>query len=251
MSRISSHSFKVNANQEQIVDVGTFTANVTVEQPIHNQLNCNANMQQGDTDVGSGNKLYVQSNLAGDFLVDANMQQGDSDVSASNKLHTQSTAADDFLVNANVQQGDADVSGSNKLHVQSSSADDFAVNANLQVGDADVSTTNRVPVNATHDVQGSQGNLDSASSVSNGSTSTAIDVSESKNQAIYGNTTDLINRIDIEVSANNSNYYPITFSIYPDSSTGDFYQKLDNNAVKYIRLKYNGTATVTATLTHA
>jgi hypothetical protein len=222
MSRISSHSFKVNANQEQIVDVGTFTANVTVEQPIHNQLNCNANVQQGDIDVGSSNKLYVQSNTAGDFLVDANMQQGD-----------------------------ADVSGSNKLHVQSSSADDFAVNANLQVGDSDVSSTNRVPVNSTHDVQGSQGNMNSASSVSPGSTSNAIDVSESKNQAIYGNTTDLTNYIDIEVSADNTNYYPITFQIYPDSSTGNFYQKLDNNAVKHIRLKYSGTATVTATLTHA
>jgi hypothetical protein len=179
------------------------------------------------------------------------MQQGDLDVSGSNKLHTQSTAADDFLVNANVQQGDADVGSGNKLHVQSTLADDFAVNANLQVGDSDVSSTNRVPVNATHDVQGSQGNLNSASSVTSGTTSTAIDVAESKSQAIYGETTDLINSIDIEVSADNTNYYPINYSIYPDSSTGNFYQKLDNNPVKYIRLKYNGTATVTATLTHA
>lgn len=251
MSRISSHSFKVNANQEQIVDVGTFTANVTVEQPDHDKLNTNANVQQGDIDVGSGNKLYVQSNTASDFLVDANVQQGDLDVSGSNKLHTQSTLADDFLVNANVQQGDSDVSISNKLHAQSTSADDFLVNANLQVGDSDVSNTNRVPVNATHDVQGSQGNMNSSSAVISGDFSTAIDVAESKSQAIYGNTTDTINSIDIQVSADNTNYYPINFQIYPDSSSGDFYQKLDNNAVKYIRLKYNGTATVTATLTHA
>ena len=249
MSRISSRSFAVNSDLEQKIEVSSISLSggdsMTVSQATHDNLNCNANIQQGDADVSSSNKLYVQNNTAGDFKADANIQQGDADVSVSNKLHCQSTAADAFLVNANVQQGDADVSGSNKLHVQSDARANFAVNATMQVGGTDVSGSNKVPVELSTGVSGTQANLNSASSVSNGTFSTAVNVN-ARVHNIFGNTTDTTNDIEIHVSEDNTNYYPLDYSIFPPSS-GNFQQTVDAPA-KYLKLKYLGTATVTATV---
>lgn len=250
MSRISSRSFAVNSDQQQQIEIKAVSLSggqsMTVSQATHDNLNCNSNVQQGDADISSSNKLYVQSNTAGDFKADANLQQGDVDVGASNKLHCQSTAADAFLVNANVQQLDADVSSSNKLHVQSDARANFATNANLQISGVDVSASNKVPVSLTGGgVSGSQGNLNSGSSVSNGSVSTAVNVNAGVH-TIMGNTTDVANDIEIEISEDNSNYYPMDFSIFPPAS-GNFQTTVDS-PTKYLRLKYKGTATVTATV---
>lgn len=249
MSRISSRSFAVNSDQQQQIEVSSVSLGagqtMPVSQASHDNLNANANVQQGNSDVSSSNKLYVQSNTAGDFKTDANLQQGDIDVGSSNKLHCQSSAADDFAVNANVQQGDSDVSSSNKLHVQSSLRSEFAVNASLQIAGSDVSSSNKVPVSFSAGVEGSQGNLDSASSVVTGDTSTAVNVDATVHN-IMGNTTDTSNDIDIQLSEDNTNYYSVNYSIFPNSS-GDFQQTLEAPA-KYLRLKYNGSATVTATV---
>jgi hypothetical protein len=250
MSRVSSRSFAVNSDLQQQVELKSVVLGIGQSMPVsqatHDNLNCNANVQQGDADVSSSNKLYVQSNTAGDFKADANIQQGDADVGVSNKLHCQSTAADAFLVNANVQQLDADVSSSNKLHVQSDARANFATNANLQISGVDVSASNKVPVSLTGGgVSGSQGNLNSSSSVTSGSTSTAVNVNAGVH-TIVGNTTDTSNDIEIQISEDNTNYYPMNYSIFPPSS-GNFQATVDS-PTKYLRLKYNGTATVTATV---
>lgn len=249
MSRVSSRSFAVNSDLQQQIEIKSIaidpSASLKVSQDDPNDLKCDANIQQGDADVSSSNKLYVQSNTAGDFKADANIQQGDVDVGVSNKLHCQSTAADAFLVNANVQQLDADVSSSNKLHVQSDARANFAVNATMQVGGSDVSGSNKVPVELSTGVSGTQANLNNASSVSAGNFSTAVNVN-ARVHNIMGNTTDTVNDIEIHVSEDNTNYYPIDYTIFPPSS-GNFQQTLDCPA-KYLKLKYGGTATVTATV---
>lgn len=249
MSRISSRSFAVNSDQQQQIEISSISLSggdsMVVSQLTHDNLNCNANMQQGDSDITSSNKLHVQSTSADEFKADANMQQANSDISVSNKLHVQSTAADAFLVNANVQQLDSDISSSNKLHVQSDARANFAVNATMQVGGTDVSNSNKVPVELSAGVSGTQGNLSNSASVSNGSNSTAVNVNAAVHN-IFGNTTDTANDINIQVSEDNTNYYDVDFSIFPQSS-GNFQSTLEAPA-KYIRLKYNGTATVTATV---
>lgn len=249
MSRVSSRSFAVNSDLQQQIEVKSVDLqigqSVPVSQATHDNLNCNANIQQGDADVSSSNKLYVQSNTAGDFKADANIQQGDVDVGVSNKLHCQSTAADAFLVNANVQQLDADVSSSNKLHVQSDARANFAVNATIQVGGADVSGSNKVPVELSTGVSGTQANLNNATVVSSATFSNAVNVN-ARVHNIMGNTTDTVNDIEIHVSEDNTNYYPVDFTIFPPSS-GNFQQTLDCPA-KYLKLKYGGAATVTATV---
>ena len=249
MSRISSRSFAVNSNQQQLIELSAVNLGLGNSVPVSNanpdDLNCNANMQQGDTDIDSSNKLHVQSTSADEFKTDSNIQQANSDVSVSNKLHVQSTAADAFLVNANVQQLDSDISSSNKLHVQSDARANFAVNATMQVGGSDVSNSNKVPVELSSGVSGTQANLNSSSSVVSGDNSTAVNVNAAVHN-IFGNTTDTANDINIQVSEDNTNYYDVDFSIFPQSS-GNFQTTLEAPA-KYIRLKYNGTATVTATV---
>jgi hypothetical protein len=96
---------------------------------------------------------------------------------------------------------------------------------------------------------GSQGNLDNGSSVISGDFSTAIDTSNHTLLTLFGNTTDTSNGIVPQVSADGTNYYPAGFEIYPDSA-GNFYQNFPNVASNNFRLKYQGTATVTATLLH-
>lgn len=96
---------------------------------------------------------------------------------------------------------------------------------------------------------GSQGNLDNSSSVISGDFSTAIDTSNHTLLTLFGNTTDTTNGIVPQVSADGTNYYPAGFEIFPDSN-GDFYQNFPNVTANNFRLKYQGTATVTATLLH-
>lgn len=105
-----------------------------------------------------------------------------------------------------------------------------------------------IPVTTgTH--SGSQANLFSASSVIAGDTSSVITTTSSSKINIFGNTTDTSNQIEVEMSADNSNWYPVGFGIFPDGS-GNFAEFFDRPS-NYWRIKVGGTATITATLLHA
>jgi hypothetical protein len=166
---------------------GNVQTSGSVVQATHDNLNLNANVQQGDADVAAGNALYVQQGTSASFTViqdthdsinlNANVQQGDSDVADGNPLYVQpgSSASfvaiqatqDQFNCNANVQQGDSDIGAANALYVQPGTGasfigiqathDQFNVNANMQVGDADVAAGNPVYVHgpAAHDAAAS------------------------------------------------------------------------------------------------
>jgi len=77
-----------------------------------------------------------------------------------------------------------------------------------------------------------------------------VNVEEGKCYTIFGLSTDTVNQADIEISVDNSNWYPTGMGIYPDGS-GNLFTALQNTPVKYIRLKYNGTGTVTASVSWA
>lgn len=80
-----------------------------VEQAVHDDLNCNANVQQGNVDVGAANPLWVRTN----------------DVTVIQEVH-------DYLnCNSNVQQGDLDVSSSNPLNVKNKS--EFVFTKELEI----------------------------------------------------------------------------------------------------------------------
>ena len=87
--------------------------------------------------------------------------------------------------------------------------------------------------------------VNSASSVALNDFSAAHSCAADRKLSIFGTTTDFSSNIDVHVSDDNSTYYKFgQFSIYPDSA-GNFAMMLDA-PFKFIKLRYNGTATVTA-----
>ena len=73
-----------------------------VQQPVHDQLNLNSNLQVGDIDVSLLNKVPVQNPIHDDLAVNANLQIGDDDVDAENPvsvaLGTQAALAQNILM---------------------------------------------------------------------------------------------------------------------------------------------------------
>ena len=94
---------------------------------------------------------------------------------------------------------------------------------------------------STAQVSGTEGNMESNQSVALNDTSTVIDVRQATNITIFGDGTSLSDNITIEVSADNSNFYPMVQSIFP--SNNKFFERIENAAFGYIRLKWGGSAT--------
>ena len=100
---------------------------------------------------------------------------------------------------------------------------------------------------------GTHGNMDNASAVTGASFSTVIDISTAESVMIFGKTTDAVNSIIIQVSADNTNWFEFGARIFPNfsdpSTPYDFQVTLQSVALNYIRLSYATytSATVTAT----
>ena len=255
MSRISSRSFAVNSSQQQIVELGSIgEVEIDVVQSDRSLLNCNASIQLAGADIDDTNQVPVKNTNSSDMEVNSNLrinsldvddtnrvpcksnlQVYGLDVSGSNKVPVKNTARSDMEVNSNLRINAADVDDTNRVPTQS----------NLQIGGVDVSGSNQVPVTITGGVSGSEANLDNGSSVIADDNSTAVNVNSDKHN-IFGNSTDTTNAIEVEISANGTDYYNMGIDIFPNGS-GDFQLSLDM-PIQYIRLRYTGTATVTATV---
>jgi len=227
MSRISSRSFAVNASQQQIVEVGSIGEEVEIDvvQSDRDMLKCDASLQLAGADVDDTNQVPVKNTNASDMETNANLRVDGNDVDDTNRVPCQS----------NLQINGVDVDDTDRVPCKST----------LQIGGVDVSGSNKVPVTLTGGVSGSQANLNNATVVVVGDTSTAVNVNSDRHN-IFGNTSNTSDQIDIQMSADNTNWYTVGYGIYPDSS-GDFQQTLET-PIQYIRLKYNGGATVTATV---
>ncbi len=231
MSRISSRSFAVNSNQQQIVELGSIGEEVEIDvvQDDRTLLNCQASIQLAGSDIDDTNQVPVKNGTASDLECNANIKVDGSDVDDTNRVPCQS----------NLQINGVDVGDSDRVPCKST----------LQIGGVDVSGSNKVPVTLTGGVSGSEANLASSSSVISGDTSTAVNVDSDKHN-IFGNSTDSTNAINVQISANNSDWYSMGIDIFPDSGDGDFQLSLDM-PIQYLRLKFGGTATVTATVISA
>ena len=230
MSRISSRSFAVNASQQQIVEVGSIgEVEIDVVQSDRTLLNCQASLQLAGSDIDDTNPLYVINTDAANMETNSNLRINAADVDDTNRVPCQS----------NLQVLGVDVDDTDRLPVKST----------LQIGGVDVSGSNKVPVTLTGGVSGSEANLASSSSVISGDTSTSVNVNSDKHN-IFGNSTDSTNPINVQISANDSDWYSMGIDIFPDSGDGDFQLSLDM-PIQYIRLKFTGAASVTATVISA
>jgi hypothetical protein len=231
MSRISSRSFAVNASQQQIVEVGSIGEEVEIDvvQSDRTLLNCQASLQLAGSDISDTNPLYVINTDSANMETNSNLRINAADVDDTNRVPCQS----------NLQIGGVDVGDADRVPCKST----------LQIGGVDVSGSNKVPVTLTGGVSGSEANLASALSVISGDTSSAVNVNSDKHN-IFGNSTDSTNAINVQISANNTDWYSMGIDIFPDSGDGDFQLSLDM-PIQYIRLKFTGTATVIATVISA
>jgi hypothetical protein len=212
MSRISSRSFKVNANQEQMVEL-TNSSDIAVK----------------------------VNEIASDLVSDGNKIPIDISGTASN--------TNDIHVNLKNINSDL-VSDGNKIPIDLSGT---ASNTNAIVIDLDkvngsAITGSSVPVTFSSSVAGSEGNLENNQSVALNDTSTVYNNSAGNSKhTIWIKGTSFTDNVTVEVSEDNSNFYPISASVFPNS--GKAYLTLDGDVFKYIRLKWGGTATaVTATI---
>lgn len=117
---------------------------VVAVQPVHDLLNCNANIQVGDVDVSNANPVPV-SDAGGSLTVDnatLSVVGGGTEAAAQRV-----TIANDSTGLLSVD----DNGGS--LTIDQATHDNLNCNANIQVGDVDVGPANLVPVDVANHVE--------------------------------------------------------------------------------------------------
>lgn len=235
MSRISNNSFKVNSALEQMTEISAVKAGVVFP------ISTSATLDQNLTEVGGvAITLGTKASATSLPVVIASDQStlGVSDTVAQGSLAT--IAGDTTSLDTKITTGaDATLATAQQAGIYG-----WNGSAWKQVAVSATGAVNTVGTTSAH--SGSQGNLENASSVTTGDVSTAISMTDKLNFTCFGNTTGTAGIIP-QVSADGTNYYPASFSIFPDSS-GDFFQKFDNTCVNNFRLKFQDTATVTATV---
>jgi len=263
MPRISSNSFAVNASLEQQMEIAAVKSGVEfpITTAVGTELDTNL-VKVGGTAITLDQQVMTNSlpvviasdqtavfvkNETGDPLDIDVLKFGGTDVTLGEKSMSASipvVIADD--------QTPVSVSPATANNATLAAAQQVAVfghdGANYRR--LNCSTGGNLKVESElENHSGTQGNLSNAASVISGDFSSAIDTSNHTLLTLFGNTSDTTSAITPQVSANGTDYYPAGFDIYPDSN-GNFYQNFPNVASNNFRLKYNGTATVTATLLH-
>jgi hypothetical protein len=251
MPRISSNSFAVNSSLQQEIELSSVKAGVTV--PISSTGDLGVDLVKvGNAAIDLGQETSSGSIpvvLASDDTVNINIDQvGSVSVDLGQEL-----SASSFPVVISSDQSTVAVTPATGDNAILSSIQEVGIFGHDSGGDyrrLNCSTAGNLKVESElEDHSGSQGNLENASSVVSGDVSTAVDTSNHTLLTLFGNTTDTSNGIIPQISADGTNYYPAGIEIYPDSN-GDFYQNFPNITVNNFRIKFQGTATVTATLLH-
>jgi hypothetical protein len=209
MSRISSQSFKVNSDLEQLVSI----TNTSLPVSVAGTLAVSDSIAQADLSS-------INTALGGTLQVSDSVAQ--TDLQAINTALGGTLQVSDSVAQADLSTLSSTVSGGRVLVTTGGSA------AN----------------------SGSNGNLDSASVKAAGDFSSEIDTTSSQNLSIFGISTNTTDAIEVHVSANTgADFVKWGYEIYPDSS-GNFSQNFSNVAFNYVKIKYVGSGTVTATLLH-
>jgi hypothetical protein len=235
MSRISNNSFKVNSALEQMTEISAVKAGVVFP------ISSGATLDQNLTEVGGVSiTLGAKASSASLPVVLASDQAtlAVSDSVAQTDLAT--IAGDTTSLDTKITTG-ADTT---LATAQQAGIYGWNGSAWKQVA---VNTNGHVKIEAELEVHsGSQGNLDNGSSVVPGDVSTAVTPTTHTLLTVFGNSSGTSGIIP-QISADGTNWYPAGFEIYPDAS-GDFFQGFSDICANNFRLKYQDTATVTATV---
>lgn len=267
MSRISNNSFAVNSSLEQIVEISggsitpSGTQNVDV---VGNTIGLSTSANQTTANTSLANIDANTSGLATEATatiistdtssistdtssIDAKILQGNDAQIPNTELGLQQVLCYGRDTSGNLDALKTTSNGNLEVEVSGPLGSNLSLDSVSVVIASDQSSVPVTFSSGTHG--GSQANLFSASSVVAGDTSSVITTTSSSKVNIFGNTTDTANSIEVEMSADNTNWYPVGFGIFPDGS-GNFAEFL-NRPSNYWRIKVGGTATITATLLHS
>lgn len=224
MSRISSSSFKVNSNLEQLVSVTNTLLDVS-------DASAQSSLQSIDTSTASS-VVSLQNIDTSTSGCDISLQN----IDATNSSIVSNTAS--------ISSGISSVA-SNTANIPSQGQ--ATKSASLPVVIA--SDQGALSVTFSSSNSGSEGNLDNNQSKISGDFSTEVDVSAGNNLQISGITSDTsMNPIEIWIAHSSAGTkYKYGYEIYPDSN-GYFSEKISQTAINYLCLKYSVSATVTATV---
>ena len=251
MSRISSSSFKVNANLESIVEISNTSLNVSdsAAQSSLADIDTSTLATSGSVASIDTKQTAISSSLSSVSSNTANIPaQGQAAKSASLPVVL---ASDQGTLNVDLDS----VNGATLNLGQALAASCIPVV--LPTGDTDINIASlngvavgsALPVTMSATNSGSEGNLDNSSSVSSGSFSTEVNIGSGSNFQITGLSTDTgSNPIEMWIAhTSGGTKYKYAYDIYPDSN-GYFEQKISQSAINYLSLKYTSTATVTASV---
>ena len=92
----------------------------------------------------------------------------------------------------------------------------------------------------------------SAESIADGASaqSAGLDISALGSCLLYGDTDNVSDEVDVEISFDNSNWYNLGLSLYPDPDSGNFAKEIESSA-KYIRLNKSNSTGTAETITAA
>ena len=92
----------------------------------------------------------------------------------------------------------------------------------------------------------------SSQSITSGSSavSTSQDISSAHRLLIYGDTNNLMGEVGVEISFNNSDFYDLGLSLFPDGSSGNIALEIESSA-KYIRFNKSNNSGVSETISLA
>lgn len=234
MSRISSSSFKVNSDLEQIVSVANTTAIPVTDSSVLSKLTEIDTNTTGLNNCVSGTELQVD-------IVACTPTINVSDSASQGSLSSIATNTTGLAGCVQGNELQCDIVSSTSIAVTNS---DLADLGGCVAGGRVLVTTE----GGSASNSGSAGNLSNAASTSNGSFSSEVDTRTGKNITIIGTTSDTGGTaIKLQVSASSgSGFVEWGYQIYPDSN-GNFSLHLNGVALNYIKLEYGTTATVTAT----
>ena len=244
MSRISNQSFKVNSALEQIVEISNTSAI-----PVSEDADI---VKWGGVATSLGSKLSAAS-----VPVVIASDQAAVPISTTSTLDVDldSVSGSAITLGQKVKASSLPVVLASDGAITSGA--DTTLAAVQQVGmygynggtwrQVDVSSTGVLKTESeleTH--SGTQANLDNGSTVVSGDVSTSISTTNKTLISIFGTHSVASAELQVEVSADGTNFYPNGYSIFADSN-GNFYTLFEGCA-NNIRLKYVTAGVVTSTL---
>jgi len=261
MPRISNSTFKVNDNLEQQIELTAVGPSVTIPISTLTALDVTSNLAEVHGSVitlgqkTSANSLPVTlPSDQGGLNVTSNLSYVNGQTISLGQT-TNALSIPVVLASDDIPSVSSNIAGVDDSAKISSSTTGSAFQVGMygwngsQWRQANVSTTGNLKVESELEPHaGSQGNLANADAYTNGSNTVAIDVSNKTLLTLFGNKSDTSNGVQPQISADGTNYYDMDFEVYPNFTTGDFFQNIENVAVNHFRLKYNGAGTATATL---